>query len=60
LPRLRLPFRTLLEDLHIAWPLSVELLIDYALRFGDRYVILLYLSVATSAAISRPMRSPPW
>jgi len=46
LPRLRLPFRTLLEDLHIAWPLSVELLIDYALRFGDRYVILLYLSVA--------------
>ena len=46
LPRLRFPFRTLLEDIHIAWPLSVELIIDYALRFGDRYVILLYLSVA--------------
>ena len=46
LPRLKLPFRTLMEDIHVAWPLSVELVIDYALRFADRYVILLYLSVA--------------
>jgi O-antigen/teichoic acid export membrane protein len=46
LPRLRLPLRQFLADARVGLPLTVELIIDFLLRSSDRYLILLFLSVA--------------
>lgn len=46
LPRLRLSLRALVEDTRVGLPLTLELISDLLLSFGDRYLICLFLSVA--------------
>lgn len=46
LPRLRLPIRPLLADVRVGLPLTMELVGDLLLGFGDRYLICILVSVA--------------
>jgi len=46
LPRPRLPFREILADLRIGYPLTLALVIDFVLGSSDRYLIGFFMSVA--------------
>ncbi len=44
-PRLRVSLRSALEDVRAAWPLTLKMLVDFALSISDRYLILIFISV---------------
>ena len=45
IPRLRIPVRSALQDVREAWPLTVKVIVDFALSISDRYLILFFISV---------------
>lgn len=44
-PRFRLPPRMVAADFRAGLPVTIGMIIDFTLSFGDRYLILLFLSV---------------
>jgi O-antigen/teichoic acid export membrane protein len=44
--RPRLPLSRLVDDARMGFPLAAELMIDFVLGFGDRYLIVLFMTVA--------------
>ena len=45
-PRLRLPWRTIIADAKVGWPLFLDYFSITLLAFGDRYLITIFLSIA--------------
>jgi O-antigen/teichoic acid export membrane protein len=44
--RFRLPWASLRADIAVGYPLTLEFITDLLMAYGDRYIILLYLTVA--------------
>lgn len=46
IPRLRLPWRSILADAKVGWPLFLDYFSITLLAFGDRYLITFFMSIA--------------
>ena len=46
IPRFHLPLRVLAADARLAWPMTLEMIVEFTLSISDRYFIVAFMSIA--------------